>query len=107
MASGGIIAFNLEPSSSLASTIGLLASIVLPNGSTILWTVLMICSLFINDTLLSFTNFPAISTYISFGPLTIISVILSFLSKSVIGPYPVISLWIKLKIYSLSSGDKS
>ena len=36
IASGGIIAFNLEPSSSLASTIGLLASIVLPNGSTIL-----------------------------------------------------------------------
>ena len=33
---GGITAFNLEPSGSLASTIGLPESIVLPIGSTIL-----------------------------------------------------------------------
>ena len=33
---GGIIAFNLEPSLSLASTIGLAVSIVLPRGCIIL-----------------------------------------------------------------------
>ena len=47
---GGITALSLEPSSNLASTIGLDVSIVLPSGRTIFWIVLIICSSFINDT---------------------------------------------------------
>ena len=73
---GGITAFSLEPSLSLASTIGLAESMVLPNGCTILCMVLMICLSFINDTVSSFTILPSISTYISFGALTMISVII-------------------------------
>ena len=38
-----------------------------------------------------------ISTYISFGALTMISVMALSSSKGVIGPYPVISFCIKLK----------
>ena len=59
---GGIIALILDPSLSLASTIGRLESIVLPSGWTIFWIVLKIWSSFINDTLSSWTSFPSIST---------------------------------------------
>ena len=70
---------------------------VLPNGCTILCMVLMICLSFINDTVSSFTILPSISTYISFGALTMISVMALSSSKGVMGPYPVISFCIKLK----------
>ena len=93
---GGITALILDPSFNLESTIGLEESIVLPWGPINLWIVLIIWSSFINETLVSLTILPSISTYISFGPLTIISLILSSFNSSLNGPLPLISSSIKL-----------
>ena len=94
--SGGRTAFNLEPSWSLASTIGWAVSIVLPSGWISLWITLMMWSLLIKLTVSSLINLPFNSIYISLGLLTIISVISWSFNSSVKGPKPFISLSIKL-----------
>ena len=58
---GGITALIREPSLSLESTIGFVASMVLPIGPIILSMVLIICSSLINETLSSLISCPSIS----------------------------------------------